>query len=75
MVAHQEKLKVYFQEFPPTRIKKAAAKIGELTGLKRGQTQVCKFLAERGMRCLKVGVVTAKANPDLQEEFQKKAVT
>ena len=73
LVAHQEKLKLYFQEVPPTTIKEAAAKIEELTGIKRGQTQVRKFLAGMGMRCLKVGVVPAKANPDLQAEFQKKS--
>lgn len=49
LVAHQEKLKLYFQEFPPTTIKEAAAKIEELTGIKRGQTQVRKFLAGMGI--------------------------
>ena len=73
MVAHQEKLRLYFQEFPPTTIKEAAAKIEELTGIKRGQTQIRKFLASMGMRCLKVGVVPALANPELQAEFQKKS--
>lgn len=72
LIAHQEQIKLYFQEFPPTTIKEAAAKIEELTGIKRGQTQTRQFLAMIGMRCLKVGMIPAKADPDLQAEFQKK---
>lgn len=73
LVAHQEKLDSYFREFPPTTIKEAAGKIQELTGIKRGQTQTRQFLASRGMRCLKVGVVPAKADPDKQADFKKKS--
>lgn len=72
LVIHQEKIKSYFKDFPPTTIKEAAAKIEEITGIKRGQTQTRKFLEAMGMRCLKVGVMPSKADPDMQEEFQKK---
>ncbi len=37
------------------------AKIEELTGLKRSETQVEKFLKSSGMKCRKVGMLPAKA--------------
>jgi transposase len=73
LLAHQEKIKLYFQEFPPTTIKEAAAKIEELTGIKRGQTQTRQFLTMMGMRCLKVGMVPGKADFEQQAEFKKKS--
>lgn len=73
LLAHQEKIKSYFQEFPPTTIKEAAAKIEELTGIKRGQSQTRQFLTMIGMRCLKVGMVPGKADFEQQAEFKKKS--
>ena len=73
LIAHQEQIKLYFQEFPPTTIKEAAAKIEELTGIKRGQTQIRQFLTMIGMRCLKVGMVPLKADFEQQAEFKKKS--
>jgi len=73
LLAHQEKIKLHFQEFPPTTIKEAAAQIESLTGIKRGLTQTGQFLAAIGMRCLKVGVVPGKADLDEQASFQKKS--
>lgn len=73
LMVHREKLKSYFQEFPPTTIKEAAAKIEEITGIKRGQTQTRQFLTMMSMRCLKVGMVPGKADIKQQAEFQKKS--
>jgi transposase len=58
----------YFNEHPPRSISEAAAKIEELTGIKRGETQVRKFLVNRGFKFRKTGTVPAKA---LTEEKKK----
>jgi len=46
--------------------------VTEVTGIKRGYTQVREFLLHIGMKPRKVGSVPAKANPEEQEEFLKK---
>ena len=51
----------YFEKNPPSSISEAAAKIEELTGVKRGETQVRKFLKDKGFRFRTVGRVPAKA--------------
>jgi transposase len=51
----------------------AAHTIAELTGIKRSREQVRKFLHRIGMSCGRVGVIPAKADPVVQEEFKKKA--
>jgi transposase len=61
LVAYKESLEKYFTENPPSSISEAAAKIKELTGIERKETQVRKFLKSLGFRCLQVGVVPAKA--------------
>ena len=59
-------------EHPPATIAEAAARIEELTGIKRSPTQVRVFLKKLGFRRLKVGCLPAKADPDAQAAFQKK---
>jgi phenylalanyl-tRNA synthetase beta subunit len=61
LVAYKGSLEKYFTENPPSSISVAAAKIKELTGIDRKETQVRKFLKSLGFRCLQVGVVPAKA--------------
>jgi hypothetical protein len=61
LVEHESSLKKYFTENPPSSISEAAAKIKELTGIDRKETQVRKYLKSIGFRCLQVGVVPAKA--------------
>ncbi len=56
LVTQAETLKAYFRRSPPASIREAAAKIEELTGIKRRPTQVRQFLKSIGIRCLKVGV-------------------
>jgi transposase len=51
----------YFEENPPQSISEAASKIEALTGIKRGETQVRKFLKDKGFRFRRVGTVPAKA--------------
>ena len=64
----------YFQENAPLSIKEARGKIEELTGLKRSETQIRKFLTDVGISFRKVGVVPAKVDVDVekQETFKKK---
>jgi len=61
LIAYKDSLEKYFTENPPASISEAAAKIKELTGIERKETQVRKFLKSIGFRCLQVGVVPAKA--------------
>jgi transposase len=61
LVAYKDSLEKYFTENPPSSISEAAAKIKELTGMERKETQVRKFLKSIGFRCLQIGVVPAKA--------------
>jgi len=60
LVTYKDSLEKYFIENPPSSISEAAAKIKELTGIERKETQVRKFLKSIGFRCLQVGVVPAK---------------
>jgi len=44
----------------------------KLTGIKRSEKQVMKFLKKIGLRRRKVGMIPSKANVDEQETFKKK---
>jgi len=67
--AHQGSLREYFEEHPCASLKEAAAKIEDLTGLKRSLPQVGQFLKQMGMKCRKVGCIPAKAEPEQQAQF------
>lgn len=58
--AHSISLESYFKEHPPVSISQAAAKIEEITGIKRGETQTRKFLKSLNFRYMKSGSVPAK---------------
>jgi len=64
-------LETYFRDNPPASIKEAMAKIEEVTGIKRSETQVRQFLKSMGMKCRKVGMIPAKADVEKQEKFKK----
>lgn len=70
----RETLEAYFLEHPPATLKEAAAKIEQLTGIRRGLTQVRQFLKSLGLRRLKVGTIPAKADIEQQEQFKKKSL-
>jgi transposase len=72
---HQESLEAYFRQHPPKTLAQAAAKIEELTGIRRSREQIRHFLKSIGMSCRRVGVLPAKADPDAQAEFLKKTRT
>jgi transposase len=69
---HQSTLEAYFRDNPPKTLAQAAAKIKELTGIERSREQVRCFLKSMGMKCRRVGVVPAKADPEVQEAFIQK---
>jgi len=58
---HSGTIENYFKENPPSSIPQAVAKIEELTGIKRGETQVRKFLKSLGFKHIKACSVPAKA--------------
>jgi transposase len=75
---HSVTIENYFKEHPPASIPQAVAKIEELTGIKRGETQVRKFLKSLGFSHIKAGSVPAKALTDEKkknrESFWKKTL-
>jgi transposase len=60
-----------FEENPPASIREAKHRIKLLTGIKRSETQVRKFLKKLGMRLLKPGVVPMGKNESSIEEKTK----
>jgi transposase len=69
--SHQTTIRQYLELNPPANINQAAQQIEKLTGIKRSPSQIRKFLKSIGMRCLKVGAIPAKADPDEQEEYKR----
>jgi transposase len=70
LVAHTSTLEKYFEQHPPATVKEAMGKIEELTGLKRSETQVRHFIKGLGLKCRKVGMIPAKADPVVQAQFK-----
>lgn len=67
-------LEAYFREHPPASAKEAAAKIEELTGIKRSPERVRVFMKKQGMELRKVGMIPAKADLAAQEQFIQEAL-
>lgn len=74
-MCHVTTLETYFREHPPTTIPEAIAIIEKLTGIKRKPTQVRKFMKTMGMRCLKVGFLPAKADPEVQSQYKQEKLS
>ena len=70
--AHRETVEAHLRAHPPQAIPEAVAVLETLTGLRRSPTQVRLFLKQLGLKCLKVGLLPAKADPEAQEAYQKK---
>lgn len=66
---HRVRLEAYFRAHPPATLNEAAAKIQELTGLKRSPSAVGTFLNALGMAPRRVGTIPSKADPEKQEHF------
>lgn len=67
---HRFRLEAYFHEHPPATLNEAAAKIQELTGLKRSPSAVGRFLNSLGMAPRRVGTIPSKTDPEKQEHFR-----
>lgn len=66
---HRETLEEYFRKNPPRSTGEAADAIERLTGIRRGLTQVRKFLKGMGLKFRKLGMIPAKADADEQRAF------
>jgi transposase len=66
---HREALEEHFRKNPPRSTAQAAADIERITGLRRGLTQVRKFLKGMGLAFRKLGMIPAKADADAQRKF------
>jgi len=66
---HREALEEHFRNHPPRSAAQAAADIERITGIKRGLTQVRKFLKGMGLSFRKLGMIPAKADAAVQREF------
>jgi transposase len=58
---HSSTIEEYFTENPPSSISHAAAIIEKLTGIKRGETQIRKFLKRLKFKYIKTCSVPSKA--------------
>lgn len=63
-----------FRQRPPASVAEAAQRIEQLTGLKRGPTQVRQFLKSLGRKPRKVGHIPAKAEVKAQATFKTQAL-
>jgi transposase len=70
---HRVTLEAYFREHPPASAKHAMSSIETLTGVKRSPERVRVFLKRMGMKCRKTGMIPAKADIQVQEDFKKRA--
>lgn len=64
-------LEEYFRNHPPATRAQAVHAIETLTGVRRSECHVGRFLRGMGMTCRKVGTIPAKADPLAQEVFKK----
>lgn len=67
---HRNTLEAYFRENPVASAKEAAARIEELTGIKRSPRRVLVFMRKLGMELRKVGTITTKSNTQVNEEVK-----
>jgi transposase len=69
LAGHAETLEDYFRKNPPRSTAEAADAIERLTGVRRGLTQVRRFLGKAGLKFRKLGMIPAKADADEQARF------
>ncbi len=66
---HAKTLEDYFGDHPPRSTAEAAEAITRLTGVRRGLTQVRRFLGKIGLKFRKIGLIPAKADAAEQAKF------
>lgn len=67
-------LEAHFRAKPMQSLKEAQAEIEKVTGIKRSESQVRVFLHKLGLRCRKVGMIPAKADPAQQADYLKQTI-
>jgi transposase len=67
---HRQEVQMELQWHPVATVKEARARIFEWTGLKRGLTQVRRWLSTCRLKRRKVGMVPAKADPEKQAVYR-----
>jgi len=73
--AHVTSLEAHFRAHPPATIKEAQSEITRLTSIERSASQVRHFLHDQlGMRCRKVGMLPAKADPEAQATYKEEVL-
>ena len=70
---YREVLKTHFEQHPPANIKQAIHDIHQVTGIKLKREAVRVFLHSLGLSVRKVGMIPAKADPEVQANFKKKS--
>jgi len=71
LIEYQKTIEDYFHKHPPATLKEAMYIIEDLTGLKRCEKSIKKFLNKIGLKRRKVGTIPAKADIKKQEDFKK----
>jgi hypothetical protein len=67
--SHSVSITDSFKTKPPVTIAEAVCRIEKLTGIRRGPTQVRKFMSRNGFRYRKLGQIPAKADTVKQKEW------
>lgn len=71
LVPFGQTIKDDFEARPPATLQEAQQRIEEITGIRRGRTQVHEFLKSLGFSWRKVGTMPAKADVAVQADFKK----
>lgn len=61
---HKEKIEADFTTCPPHTVSEAQSRIEQLSGIKRSQTQIRKFLRRIGLKSRKTAIVPGKIDDD-----------
>jgi len=69
LAAHTVSWEAHFRADPPATIKAAQSEIETLTGMRRSETQVRHYLKTLGLRCRQVGMLPAKADPEVPATY------
>jgi transposase len=70
---HRPALEEYFAKHPPRSLKEAQHAIEQQTGIRRGQTQVRRFLKRLGMLPRKVAAIPVPPNSSIEEHARNQA--
>ena len=70
---HRGSLEKYFTEHPPRSVKEAQDIIEKLTGIRRGETQVRKFLHRLGLKPRKVAAIPIPPKSSLEQHVKEQA--